>query len=33
MGGEKYKVEIISYDDEFDAVKATVGAKKLPLRG
>jgi branched-chain amino acid transport system substrate-binding protein len=29
MGGEKYRVEVISYDDEFDAVKATIGAKKL----
>ncbi len=29
MGGDKYKVEVISYDDEFDAIKATIGAKKL----
>lgn len=29
VGGEKYRVEVISYDDEFDAIKATIGAKKL----
>ncbi|PPR27176.1 MAG: hypothetical protein CFH38_00382 [Alphaproteobacteria bacterium MarineAlpha10_Bin1] len=29
VAGEKYRIEIISYDDEFDAIKATIGAKKL----
>jgi branched-chain amino acid transport system substrate-binding protein len=29
VGGEKFRLEVISYDDEFDAIKATVGAKKL----
>jgi branched-chain amino acid transport system substrate-binding protein len=29
VGGEKFRIEVISYDDEFDAIKATIGAKKL----
>lgn len=29
VGGKPYKVEVVSYDDEFDTTKALTGAKKL----